>query len=105
MPPSAITNPVSIVGTRARYTIARGEPVPLPRAHAHNDYADRKKNRQPVEYFHPDAEEVLGDTASIVRNGRPPHQGMVAWTWAQQPVAPSRSKAQPPRAALISAGS
>src|SRR5262245_40568561 len=27
VPPSAITNPVSIVGTRARYTIARGEPI------------------------------------------------------------------------------
>lgn len=27
VPPSAITNPVNIVGTRARYTIARGEPI------------------------------------------------------------------------------
>jgi Flp pilus assembly protein CpaB len=27
VPPSAITNAVSIVGTRARYTIARGEPI------------------------------------------------------------------------------
>ena len=27
----------------------------------HYDYADRKNNRQPVEYFHPDAEEVLAD--------------------------------------------
>jgi Flp pilus assembly protein CpaB len=27
VPPSAITNPVDIVGTRARYTIARGEPI------------------------------------------------------------------------------
>ena len=26
----------------------------------HNDYADRKNGRKPVEYFHPDAEEVLG---------------------------------------------
>ena len=32
----------------------------------HYDYADRKNNRQPVEYFHPDAEEVLGDTFGLM---------------------------------------
>ncbi len=32
----------------------------------HYDYADRKNNRQPVEYFHPDAEEVLGDTYGLM---------------------------------------
>ena len=29
-------------------------------ANMHNDYADRKNGRKPVEYFHPDAEELLG---------------------------------------------
>jgi DNA polymerase-3 subunit alpha len=32
----------------------------------HYDYADRKNNRKPVEYFHPDAEEVLGDTFGLM---------------------------------------
>jgi DNA polymerase-3 subunit alpha len=32
----------------------------------HYDYADRKNNRQPVAYFHPDAEEVLGDTFGLM---------------------------------------
>ncbi len=32
----------------------------------HYDYADRKNNRQPVAYFHPDAEEVLGDTYGLM---------------------------------------
>jgi DNA polymerase-3 subunit alpha len=32
----------------------------------HYDYADRKNNRQPVEYFHPDAKEVLGDTYGLM---------------------------------------
>src|SRR6187399_1748031 len=32
----------------------------------HYDYADRKNNRKPVEYFHPDAEEVLGDTYGLM---------------------------------------
>ncbi len=32
----------------------------------HYDYADRKNNRQPVEYFHPDAQEVLGDTYGLM---------------------------------------
>ena len=32
----------------------------------HYDYADRKNNRQPVEYFHPDAEEVLADTYGLM---------------------------------------
>jgi DNA polymerase-3 subunit alpha len=32
----------------------------------HYDYADRKNNRQPVEYFHPDAEGVLGDTYGLM---------------------------------------
>jgi DNA polymerase III subunit alpha len=32
----------------------------------HYDYADRKNQRKPVEYFHPDAEEVLGDTFGLM---------------------------------------
>jgi DNA polymerase-3 subunit alpha len=32
----------------------------------HYDYADRKNNRKPVEYFHVDAEEVLGDTYGLM---------------------------------------
>jgi DNA polymerase III subunit alpha len=32
----------------------------------HYDYADRKNGRQKVEYFHPDAEEVLGDTYGLM---------------------------------------
>ncbi len=32
----------------------------------HYDYADRKNERQPVSYFHPDAEEVLGDTYGLM---------------------------------------
>ena len=32
----------------------------------HNDYADRKNGRQPVSYFHPDAEELLADTYGLM---------------------------------------
>ncbi len=32
----------------------------------HYDYADRKNGRKPVEYFHEDAEEVLGDTYGLM---------------------------------------
>jgi DNA polymerase III subunit alpha len=32
----------------------------------HYDYADRKNGRQPVEYFHEDAQEVLGDTYGLM---------------------------------------
>src|SRR4029453_12171208 len=32
----------------------------------HYDYADRKNNRKPVEYFHEDAKEVLGDTYGLM---------------------------------------
>ena len=32
----------------------------------HYDYADRKNDRKPVEYFHEDAEEVLGDTYGLM---------------------------------------
>ena len=32
----------------------------------HYDYADRKNERKPVQYFHPDAEEVLSDTFGLM---------------------------------------
>ena len=32
----------------------------------HNDYADRKNGRQPVELLHPDAAEILGDTYGLM---------------------------------------
>lgn len=32
----------------------------------HNDYADRKNGRKPVEYFHEDAEELLADTFGLM---------------------------------------
>ncbi len=32
----------------------------------HYDYADRKNNRKPVEYFHADAEEILADTYGLM---------------------------------------
>jgi DNA polymerase-3 subunit alpha len=32
----------------------------------HYDFADRKNGRKPVEYFHPDAEEVLDDTFGLM---------------------------------------
>src|SRR3546814_6506794 len=41
--------------------IALYRPGPMA-ANMHNDYADRKNGRKPVEYFHPDAEELLADT-------------------------------------------
>ena len=37
--------------------VALYRPGPMA-ANMHNDYADRKNNRKPVEYFHPDAEEL-----------------------------------------------
>jgi DNA polymerase-3 subunit alpha len=35
-------------------------------ANMHNDYADRKNGRKPVEHLHPDAEGVLGDTWGLM---------------------------------------
>ena len=39
--------------------VALYRPGPMA-ANMHNDYADRKNGRKPVEYLHPDAEEILG---------------------------------------------
>ena len=35
-------------------------------ANMHNDYADRKNGRKPIEYVHPGLEEVLGDTYGLM---------------------------------------
>jgi DNA polymerase-3 subunit alpha len=45
--------------------VALYRPGPMA-ANMHNDYADRKNNRKPVEYFHPDAEELLRDTYGLM---------------------------------------
>ena len=45
--------------------IALYRPGPM-NVNMHYDYADRKNGRQPVEYFHPDAEEVLADTYGLM---------------------------------------
>ena len=45
--------------------VALYRPGPMA-ANMHNDYADRKNGRKPVEYLHPDAEEMLGDTYGLM---------------------------------------
>ncbi|MFZ6002304.1 MAG: DNA polymerase III subunit alpha [Actinomycetota bacterium] len=45
--------------------VALYRPGPMA-ANMHNDYADRKNGRKPVEYFHPDAEEILADTYGLM---------------------------------------
>src|SRR6185503_195909 len=45
--------------------VALYRPGPMA-ANMHNDFADRKNGRKPVEYFHEDAEEVLGDTYGLM---------------------------------------
>ena len=45
--------------------VALYRPGPMA-ANMHNDYADRKNKRQKVTYFHPDAEEILGDTYGLM---------------------------------------
>ncbi|MGI8752304.1 MAG: DNA polymerase III subunit alpha [Acidimicrobiales bacterium] len=44
--------------------VALYRPGPMA-ANMHYDYADRKNGRKPVEYLHPDAEEVLGETYGL----------------------------------------
>ncbi len=48
--------------------VALYRPGPMA-ANMHNDYADRKNGRQPIEYLHPDAEEVLGATYGLCLTG------------------------------------
>jgi len=45
--------------------IALYRPGPMS-VNMHYDYADRKNNRKKIEYFHPDAEEVLADTYGLM---------------------------------------
>jgi len=45
--------------------IALYRPGPMS-VNMHYDYADRKNGRKPVEFFHADAEEVLGDTFGLM---------------------------------------
>ncbi|MDQ2650017.1 MAG: DNA polymerase III subunit alpha [Actinomycetota bacterium] len=45
--------------------VALYRPGPMA-ANMHNDYADRKNGRKPVEYFHEDAEELLADTYGLM---------------------------------------
>ncbi len=45
--------------------VALYRPGPMS-ANMHNDYADRKNGRKPIEFFHPDAEELLSDTYGLM---------------------------------------
>jgi DNA polymerase-3 subunit alpha len=45
--------------------VALYRPGPMA-ANMHNDYADRKNGRKPIEYLHPDLEEVPGDTYALM---------------------------------------
>ena len=45
--------------------VALYRPGPMA-ANMHNDYADRKNGRKPIEYLHPDAEEILGTTYGLM---------------------------------------
>ncbi len=45
--------------------VALYRPGPMA-ANMHNDYADRKNGLKPIEYFHPDAQEILGDTQGLM---------------------------------------
>ena len=45
--------------------VALYRPGPMA-ANMHYDYADRKNGRKPVEYLHPDAKDVLGDTYALM---------------------------------------
>jgi DNA polymerase III subunit alpha len=45
--------------------VALYRPGPMS-ANMHNDYADRKNGRKPIEYLHPDLEEILGDTQGLM---------------------------------------
>jgi DNA polymerase-3 subunit alpha len=45
--------------------VALYRPGPMA-ANMHNDYADRKNGRKPVEYLHDDAQDVLGDTYGLM---------------------------------------
>lgn len=45
--------------------VALYRPGPMA-ANMHNDYADRKNNRKPIEYIHPDLKEILDETYGLM---------------------------------------
>src|SRR5687767_11442605 len=45
--------------------VALYRPGPMA-ANMHNDYADRKNGRKPIDYLHPDLAEILGDTQGLM---------------------------------------
>jgi len=55
--------PTSFTDVAALVALYRPGPMA---ANMHNDYADRKNGRKQVEYFHPDAEELLADTYGLM---------------------------------------
>ncbi len=70
--------------------VALYRPGPMA-ANMHNDYADRKNGRKPVEYLHPDAEAILGDTygpddlPGVDDAGRPEVRRLLAGRGRQPP--------------------
>jgi len=55
--------PTSFADVAALVALYRPGPMS---ANMHNDYADRKNGRKPIEFFHPDAEELLTDTYGLM---------------------------------------
>ncbi|MEJ7585624.1 MAG: DNA polymerase III subunit alpha, partial [Acidimicrobiales bacterium] len=55
--------PTSFTDVAALVALYRPGPMA---ANMHNDFADRKNGRKPVEFFHPDAEEILADTYGLM---------------------------------------
>ncbi len=55
--------PDSFLDVAALIALYRPGPMSV---NMHNDYADRKNGRKPVDYFHPDAEELLADTYGLM---------------------------------------
>ncbi|MFM8847714.1 MAG: DNA polymerase III subunit alpha [Actinomycetota bacterium] len=56
-------NPSSFEDVSAVIALYRPGPMGV---NMHYDFADRKNGRKPVQYFHPDAKEVLGDTFGLM---------------------------------------
>jgi len=56
-------NPTSFDDIAAVIALYRPGPMGV---NMHYDFADRKNGRKPVEYFHPDARELLGDTYGLM---------------------------------------
>src|SRR5204863_6812554 len=55
--------PTSFADVAALVALYRPGPMA---ANMHNDYADRKNGRKPIEYLHPDLEELLADTQGLM---------------------------------------